>query len=218
MNASTLTAIAVVSIVSFVVVPSHAASLSVGFSALGSTTVVIGQSLDFVVTFGWQPNNYGPINWGSTTPPAPNGGLDYWVLSGGTETRESLGLVNFEVTGGSGYSSSVYSPSGPEHLKLAFDRIGNFDVTLAGNWEGRYSYYGFEQYATRECYFYDDGAACTSWVFGYRGGADDTRLSGGFGPITLQVQVVPEPASTALLLLGLVAVGALVRRRHAEVV
>jgi len=216
MSAHNLTTIAAVFMLSLAAQPALAMDVTVGLKAIGPTTIAVGNSLSFVANFDWEPY-YHSSNYGGNPEPSPEPGYQYWLISGYSESSESLGPVWFEVNAaGSTTTYSAYSPSS-EYFSVAFNQPGTFDVTLNGTWEVLGHSLSYDSIATRYCYGYE-WDSCDAWSYGQDGGFHESTYSGGFGPITLQVQVqaVPEPATAGLYLMGLVAVFRLMRRRSGQ--
>lgn len=225
MHARALVTLAATAAALVTALPARAAPGSATFTALTSTTIAPGGTVDFEAVFT-KAQDWFSEAW-ATPEPLPAEGEQFWQVSGSNSTEETLSSLSLEVLSSSGEGQGevmLISNAGPgttfmqaSTFSLGFSQPGSYSVTLQGNWQSLASLGDLSMSATRTCALDGSQLQCTDWQYAGVGGTGLVDTSGSFAPITLSVQVVPEPATTALWLLGLAAVGGHVgqRRRRA---
>lgn len=223
MHARVLTRLAAASLVLGAALPARAEPGAATFEAVTSTTIAPGGSVTFAAIFTKAQDWFGTSY---TNPePLPAAGEQVWQISGESETQETLSSLSFDIWSTSGEGLGIAVPikdggpgslvSNTDSFSLVFATPGIYSVTLNGGWQSLASTSDMHMTGTRTCLIGGTGVLeCSAWQLVGVGGSALTDTSGSFGPITLQVQVVPEPATTLLWLLGLGAVGGLMRHRR----
>ena len=200
----------------------HADGGTGSLQALTPLTIAPGGTVAF--QFGFSKYQVLSETGAAEAEPAPAPGTQVWLqsssqsfmetLSGFTlelsTSNQSVGLASVLLSGGE--PGTVYS-----HTELAsfqFDEPGSYTVSLSGTWQSLLSIGDFSIQGSRSCTEQAGLLTCTGWELIGVGGSALQDTSGQFGPVSLQVQVVPEPQTAALLLAGLGLVGAAARRRR----
>jgi hypothetical protein len=221
MHARALATLAAAAAAAFTALPSQAEPGSASFSALTSTTIAPGGTVNFEAVFA-KAQDWFSVAW-AMPEPQPAEGLQVWQVSGSNSTEETLSSLSLDVWSSSGEGQGVamlISDAGPgtsyrtaSTFSLGFSQPGSYSVTLQGSWQSFASLGDLSMSATRTCAPDGGQLQCTDWQYIGVGGTGLADTSGSFGPVTLSVQVVPEPATAALWLLGLLAVGSRLRHR-----
>lgn len=206
-----------------IAMPAQAAPATLGFTATTNTTIAPGGSVGFEAVFT-KVQDF--ASSGTAEPePAPAVGAQAWLVSYETTTMETLSSFTLDALSTSGEGQGIGQASlaaGPGSLfghvwsfNLAFSQPGSYSVTLGGSWQSMVSIGDTSMQGSRTCAL--DGAGvlgCSDWIFVGVGGSALADTSGSLTPVTLTVQVVPEPGTTALWLLGLAAGGVVAMRRR----
>ncbi|WP_156392221.1 MULTISPECIES: PEP-CTERM sorting domain-containing protein, partial [unclassified Roseateles] len=107
-----------------------------------------------------------------------------------------------------------------DRVRLCRGKItGTYVVQLTGGWTTRTDRSISTETASRNCYNFDpEGGStlvCDSWQWSYFDNTDSSDVWSDFTPqsMTIEVAAVPEPATTAMLALGLVVLALVARRR-----
>lgn len=207
--------------------PALAAPGSLSFAALTSTTIAPGGTVNFEAVFTKFQDF---VSLGTAEPePVPAVGSQTWLVSYETTTMETLSAFTLDAWSTSGEGLGIGQASlgaGPGSLfghvwsfSLAFSQPGSYSVTLGGNWQAMTTIGDLSMQATRTCALDGGGIlGCSDWMYIGLGGSALADTSGSLAPVTLSVQVVPEPGTAALWLLGLAAAGCgALRRRRVDV-
>lgn len=215
MHARALVALAAAAAAVVTALPARAEPGSATFTALTSTTIAPGGAVDFEAVFT-KAQDWFSVAW-ATPEPQPAVGSQLWQVSGSNSTEETLSSLSLEVWSSSGEGQGealLIRDAGPgtayRHattFSLGFSQPGSYSVTLQGNWQSLASLGDLSMSASRTCALDGGLLQCTDWQYAGVGGTGLVDTSGSLAPITLSVQAVPEPATLALWLLGLVAVG-----------
>ena len=165
--------------------------------------------------------------WGGSAPePAPQEGYQEWVANWYQQESETLQQVTLQAAGQS-YIDSPGVPlngrhTGSWHFDLQFAAPGLYQVGVGGDWSVWREVSNGAEVATRNCTNLGDpdlgvvDLACDSWWFSYPQYSESGSMGGTLGEALLQIEVLagPEPSQQALLGLGLLAMGAALRRRR----
>lgn len=211
-----------------IAMPAQAAAGALSFAAGSSTTIAPGGTVNFEAIFTKYQDF---VSSGIAEPePVPAVGAQTWLVSAESTTGETLSSFSLQAWSTNGEGQGFAMPTlaaGPGSLfghvwtfSLGFSQPGSYSVTLGGSWQSMASIDDTSVQANRTCAL--DGAGvlgCTDWTYLGMGSSALMDTSGNLAPLTLTVQVVPEPGTTALWLLGLAAGGAgALRRRRAGAV
>ena len=202
--------------------PLQAASASIdGFSA-SATTVQLGGTVDFWVSF-----SVGTTSWsgGGSNPeePAPSEGYQDWNVNWYSWEHETLRSVWLQA-GRQSFSDYPALPAGGGYgnswsFSVTFTQAGSYDIDLLGGWEADLNTGYSNESASRNCYYtdpgYSTGLFCDTWQWRYSDAADSYSTGGSLsaGPLRVEVTAVPEPGTWALCLAGVGLLGWRARRR-----
>lgn len=189
-------------------------------TATSPTTIMAGGTVNFRLRFSqyqerWSFDNNGP-------EPSSDIGFQEWIYYFYEASSERLSELALQVgaVGGPELSQTLFPAAEPGtdystewNLSLTFAQPGVRHVlALATATQDKTSRRG-DTLGTRECIGFDNSLQCSSWSFIERLHEDsawtERSLASSLG---IQVQVVPEPATTWLLLAGTGLLLALRRR------
>ena len=219
MHARTLAALAALGLTSLTPLPAAAQAVTFNLENIGPITP--GATVSLSAYFSQALLDSAELVGSEPEPPPEPGTTQTWVKSDSLFRYESLQDISFTLTPPSGtptVGTPLVGPADPGNVyvtnwffALSFDQPGTYTVSLDTAWTTRLDSTYVTEVAYRSC---DFNADCSDWN-------DQTELYSftelnnfSDGPLMLQVQVVPEPATTALWLLGLGAMGTLLQRRH----
>lgn len=180
--------------------------------------IVAGETVDFTASFSISTDSYS--NGGSNpTEPAPVEGYQVWEVNWYQTWSEAVSDVQLQAAGAS--FGGVAAGSGSWSFSSTFADPGTYVVQLTGGWTTRTDYYISAETASRNCYNADpEGGGtlqCDSWQWSYYDNTDSSDSGSQFSPLSLTIEVaspVPEPATTAALIFGLVALALRASRRR----
>ncbi|MDC6166465.1 PEP-CTERM sorting domain-containing protein [Paucibacter sp. XJ19-41] len=170
--------------------------------------IFAGETVDFSASFSIGTDSYS--NGGSnTTEPPPVEGYQVWEVNWYQTWSESVADVQLQAAGAS--FGGVPASSGSWSFSSTFADPGTYVVQLTGGWTTRTDHYISTETASRNCYNLDPegggGLQCDSWQWSYYDNTYSSDISSQFSPLSLTIEVaapVPEPATAAMLALGLV--------------
>jgi len=191
------------------------------------TTVAVGGTVEFMVQFS-QIQEGGSFDNGDGEP-SPDIGIQQWrsayrdvwqdtltdlrLTLGATSAHGAPGVMALQRdTQPGALSGTDYTTSWL--VTLRFDQPGRLDV-LAGALATQQRYrYSEQTVRTRECVGFDNSLQCSEWPL-QTTVLENTTWTETASALSLpvQVQVVPEPATTALWLAGLAGLALRARRR-----
>ncbi|MDT7833593.1 PEP-CTERM sorting domain-containing protein [Aquabacterium sp. OR-4] len=182
----------------------------------GATQVSAGSSVGFGV--GWSIQGEFQSGGGNNpVEPAAVEGSNEWLMNWyWTESTTALG-IEVQVSGPQLLSFSEQPPSGPAGsfgFQMQFDAPGSYLVSASGSFALRRTRVDEAELATRYCYNSGDPEqgvylVCDSWGYSYPRLQTESDLGGALNTLSVQIEVqaVPEPATVALWLGGLAALG-----------
>ena len=178
------------------------------FSA-SSVSIVAGETVDFTASFSISTDSYS-TGGSNTTEPAPVEGYQVWEVNWYQSWSETVSDVQLQAAGSS--FGGIAANSGSWTFSSTFADPGTYVVQLTGGWTTRTDHYISTETASRNCYNSDpEGGGtlqCDSWQWSYYDNTDSSDYGGQFSPLSLTIEVaaqVPEPATTAMLAMGLAA-------------
>ena len=215
MQARTLAALAALGLVGLSPLP--AAAQASALNLLNMEPIMPGETVFIEAYFRQQLLNTPAVVFNE---PEPLDWTEFWDVSGVSIQFESMQDITFTLAHPNGppliakpqwFADADNLHDASSIFELSFAQPGTYTVTLGTVWKTYLGYENTINYRERSCSFGECGPWGDEQTVLVSGGADRTYRD---GPLTLQVQVVPEPATTALWLAGLGAVGALVQRRR----
>lgn len=200
----------------------HAEDGAGSLQALTPLTIAPGGTVDF--RYGFSRSQRFEESSTVTREPLPAPGDQVWQQSSSQSFLETLSSFSLELSAGNqsaGYASLLLRGGEPgtvftfsDVASFQFAQPGTYTVSLRGSWQSLLSIGDTSIQGNRSCTEQAGALSCTEWTFIGSGGSALQDTSGSFGPVLLQVQVVPEPQTAALLLAGLGLLVAAVRRQR----
>ena len=198
----------------------HAGTPSLDLIATSPTTIAVGGAVDFQLSFNQYQENGSFDN--SEGEPSPDIGFQQWISYFHESHTERLAGLSLQVAATDGPQASlVLNPSAEAgtdystswNLSLRFNQAGSHQVLAWAAATQEKTHRRGDTVGTRECVGFDNSVQCTGWSFTDRLHDDHawTEVVQA-SSLALQVQVVPEPATTVLWLAGAGLMLALRRR------
>ena len=190
-----------------------------------ATQVVAGSTVSFIVSWRVQ-GSFQSGGSSNLVEPAPAEGYQEWLQNWYWTDNITARGIDLQV-GNQMYSELITvdegaGASGTWGFSMVLDTPGLVELTVSGGFSVRQTTTSESQLATRTCYNTgspDGGVELTcdsSWSLSYPQTRNESDFGGSLNTPSLQIEVlaVPEPATTALWLMGLAAVGTVARRRR----
>lgn len=188
-----------------------------------ATQVLAGSTVWFAVD--WHIQGSEQLNGGGSPEPGPLDGFQEWLAN--WSTRETTTATGIDLQVGSTTHGERFSlepgssASGTWTFALQLDTPGMVNLTAGGTAWARQSTITHTELGSRHCYGTGSEELgpyldCSSWSFSYNESASESDLASVLNTPSLQIEVlaVPEPATTALWLAGLVVLGRLAQRHR----
>lgn len=217
MQARTLAALATLGLVGLSPLP--AAAQASALNLLNMEPIMPGETVFIEAYFRQQLLD--TVERVANNPEPPFEPAEDWVITDDFFSFETLQDITFTLTRPNGSPLQGKPSVGPADsgnvfdanwtFELSFAQPGTYTVSLGTTWATGidYRYETFVGY--RSC---TSDTECGDWNYQVESTGFTLHNNYADGPQMLQVQVVPEPATTALWLAGLGALGALVQRRR----
>jgi len=194
------------------------------FSA-SETTVLAGTYVDFTAVFSVQ-TSFGSYGGENLNEPEPAEGSQSWLAGWSVSESE---LLNGVYLGAAGQSFQAYpgTPAGGAYsgqwsFSLQFSQPGVYLVDLSGGWTSNVQQVSSTATGSRDCWNSDPGGSeilvCSAWAWDLHEDSYDYVSGGAFEGrgVEIRVLAVPEPATLALGLVGLLVIPAAAHRRRRE--
>jgi hypothetical protein len=194
--------VVVAAIVTVTCSTAHASLVQFELLPTGPLVVQPGQEVGFTVIEDYDLYSYYSHVPGNPEPGPIFIGGQSWFNGSGYRVQESVYLLDFSAWSSDGQHRAA-SLGGPDNIwsfSMSFASPGQYTVSAGGGWRGWWNTWSWDSYSTRDCFFF----ICGPWDSHHWQESHSTPISGGFPARQLQVTVVPEPATAALLLSGLV--------------